>query len=57
MRCDYIAEGVIKATKELALTIPLVVRLKGTKETEAKKYARSRSDELPLLMNAFQDDC
>ncbi|KAI0322275.1 succinate-CoA ligase [Amylostereum chailletii] len=36
MRCDYIAEGVIKATKELALTIPLVVRLKGTKETEAK---------------------
>ena len=37
MRCDYIAEGVIKATKELGLTIPLVVRLKGTKEEEAKK--------------------
>jgi succinyl-CoA synthetase beta subunit len=37
MRCDYIAEGVIKATKELSLTIPLVVRLKGTKEAEAKK--------------------
>jgi succinyl-CoA synthetase beta subunit len=38
MRCDYIAEGVIKATKELALNIPLVVRLKGTKEREAKQY-------------------
>jgi len=38
MRCDYIAEGVIKATKELGLTIPLVVRLKGTKEAEAKQY-------------------
>jgi len=38
MRCDYIAEGVIKATKELNLKIPLVVRLKGTKEQEAKKY-------------------
>ncbi len=38
MRCDYIAEGVIKATKELSLTVPLVVRLKGTKETEAKQY-------------------
>lgn len=38
MRCDYIAEGVIKATKELALEIPLVVRLKGTKEAEAKAY-------------------
>ncbi|TFK98316.1 succinyl-CoA synthetase-like protein [Pterulicium gracile] len=24
MRCDYIAEGVIKATKELNLEIPLV---------------------------------
>lgn len=37
MRCDYIAEGVIKATKELSLNIPLVVRLKGTKENEAKE--------------------
>lgn len=37
MRCDYIAEGVIKATKELDLKIPLVVRLKGTKEAEAKQ--------------------
>lgn len=40
MRCDYIAEGVIKATKELSLTVPLVVRLKGTMEKEAKEYAR-----------------
>ncbi|ETW87532.1 hypothetical protein HETIRDRAFT_437981 [Heterobasidion irregulare TC 32-1] len=40
MRCDYIAEGVIKATKELSLKIPLVVRLKGTKETEAKEMIR-----------------
>lgn len=38
MRCDYIAEGVIKATKELALDIPLIVRLKGTKEQEAKQF-------------------
>lgn len=37
MRCDYIAEGVIKATKELQLEIPLIVRLKGTKEAEAKQ--------------------
>ncbi len=41
MRCDYIAEGVIKATKELSLTVPLVVRLKGTKEAEAKEYFSS----------------
>lgn len=41
MRCDWIAEGVIKATKELQLTIPLVVRLKGNKEMEAKEYVLS----------------
>nr|WRH23607.1 succinyl-CoA synthetase beta subunit [Naematelia aurantialba] len=37
MRCDVIAEGIIKATKELELSIPLVVRLQGTKEAEAKQ--------------------
>jgi succinyl-CoA synthetase beta subunit len=37
MRCDVIAEGIIKATKELQLSIPLIVRLQGTKEAEAKK--------------------
>lgn len=40
MRCDYIAEGVIKATRELALEIPLIVRLKGTKEVEAKQMIK-----------------
>lgn len=40
MRCDYIAEGVIRATKELGLSIPLVVRLKGTMESEAKQMIR-----------------
>ncbi|CCM01646.1 uncharacterized protein FIBRA_03707 [Fibroporia radiculosa] len=40
MRCDYIAEGVIKATKELGLSIPLIVRLKGTMESQAKQMIR-----------------
>jgi succinyl-CoA synthetase beta subunit len=30
MKCDTIAEGVIAATKELGLKVPLVVRLEGT---------------------------
>ncbi|KAL0579797.1 succinate--CoA ligase beta chain [Marasmius crinis-equi] len=51
MRCDYIAEGVIKATKELDLSIPLVVRLKGTKEQEAKDMIR----ESGLKIIAFDD--
>ncbi|NPA71404.1 MAG: ADP-forming succinate--CoA ligase subunit beta [Gammaproteobacteria bacterium] len=30
VRCDLIAEGIIKAVKEVGLTIPVVVRLEGT---------------------------
>ncbi len=30
MRCDRIAEGVVQASKELGLPVPLVVRLEGT---------------------------
>ncbi|KAM0749798.1 succinate-CoA ligase [Meredithblackwellia eburnea MCA 4105] len=40
MRCDVIAEGIILAAKELDLTIPLIVRLQGTKEAEAKKLIK-----------------
>lgn len=36
MRCDVIAEGIIAATKELDLRIPVVVRLQGTNVDEAK---------------------
>jgi succinyl-CoA synthetase beta subunit len=37
MRCDIIAEGVIAATKELGLRVPLVVRLEGTNEELGRK--------------------
>lgn len=36
MRCDYIAQGIIEAIKQLGLEIPLVVRLQGTKVDEAR---------------------
>lgn len=36
MRCDVIAQGIIKAAKELDLKIPIVVRLQGTKVEDAK---------------------
>jgi succinyl-CoA synthetase beta subunit len=50
MRCDVIAEGIIKATKELEMSIPLVVRLQGTKEAEAKKCVFSLST---LVLNVL----
>ncbi len=37
MKCDIIAEGVIAAARELAVTVPLVVRLEGTNVELGKK--------------------
>lgn len=36
-KCDVIAEGVIKATREVNLQVPLVVRLEGTNVEKGKK--------------------
>uniref|UniRef100_A0A183C5W1 Succinate--CoA ligase [ADP-forming] subunit beta, mitochondrial n=1 Tax=Globodera pallida TaxID=36090 RepID=A0A183C5W1_GLOPA len=36
MRCDVIAQGIIKAAGELDLKIPIVVRLQGTRVDDAK---------------------
>lgn len=36
-KCDLIAEGIIAATKELGLEVPLVVRLAGTNVEQGKK--------------------
>ncbi|MBZ8119493.1 malate--CoA ligase subunit beta [Roseovarius sp. LXJ103] len=35
-RCDWIAEGVVRAVQELELTMPLVVRLSGTNVDEGR---------------------
>ncbi|TSB46396.1 ADP-forming succinate--CoA ligase subunit beta [Alkalicoccobacillus porphyridii] len=40
MKCDIIAEGVIAATKEVGLEIPLVVRLEGTNVELGKKILK-----------------
>ncbi len=43
MKCDIIAEGVIAATKELGLNVPLVVRLQGT-NVDLGKSILAKSD-------------
>lgn len=40
MRCDVIAEGIVAAVKEVALTLPLVVRLEGTNVEIGKKILK-----------------
>lgn len=37
VRCDLIAEGIINAVKEVGVSVPVVVRLQGTKVEEGKK--------------------
>ncbi|MDY0405896.1 ADP-forming succinate--CoA ligase subunit beta [Virgibacillus sp. 179-BFC.A HS] len=37
MKCDVIAEGVVEATKQIGLEIPLVVRLEGTNVDRGKE--------------------
>ena len=47
MRCDIIAEGVIKAARETDINVPLVVRLEGTNVEEGKKILSDSG--LPIL--------
>ena len=41
MRCDVIAEGVVAAAREVALNVPLVVRLEGTNVELGKQILKN----------------
>ena len=47
MKCDTIATGVIAACKAVNLSVPLVVRMKGTNEVEGKKMLAESG--LPII--------
>ena len=47
MKCDTIAEGVIAACKAVNLSVPLVVRMKGTNEDLGKKMLAESG--LPII--------
>ncbi|MCL2873279.1 MAG: ADP-forming succinate--CoA ligase subunit beta [Betaproteobacteria bacterium] len=47
MRCDTIAEGVIAAAREVKLSVPLVVRMKGTNEELGKRLLKESG--LPII--------
>lgn len=40
MKCDVIAEGVIQASKEIKLQVPLIVRLEGTRVEEGRELLK-----------------
>jgi len=47
MQCDTIAKGVIAAAREVKLTVPLVVRMKGSNEDLGKKILKDSG--LPII--------
>jgi succinyl-CoA synthetase beta subunit len=47
MKCDTIATGVVSAAREVKLSVPLVVRMKGTNEDLGKKILRDSG--LPII--------
>jgi malate-CoA ligase subunit beta len=46
-RCDWVAQGVVQATRETQLKIPLVVRLAGTNVDEGRKILKESG--LPII--------
>lgn len=47
-RCDWIAEGVVQAVKNIDMKVPLVVRLSGTNVEEGRKIIADSG--LPIIM-------
>ncbi len=47
LRCNLVAEGIIAATREVGLNVPMVVRLEGTNKEEAKTILHETK--LPII--------
>ena len=54
MRCDVIASGVVKAAREVKLTLPLVVRLEGTNADLGKRILTESGLEI-ISANSMDD--
>ncbi len=54
MKCDVIADGVIGAVKEIALKVPLVVRLEGTNVEKGKSMLEQSG--LPIITASNLDE-
>ena len=54
MRCDVVAEGVLDAAREINISVPLVVRLEGTKVEEGKRIIEE--SDLEVISGSDLDD-
>jgi malate-CoA ligase subunit beta len=46
-RCDWVAQGVVQAVRDIGIKVPLVVRLAGTREREGRKIIADSG--LPII--------
>ena len=53
-RCDWIAEGIVRATKDLDVQVPIVVRLAGTRVDEGREILNDTG--LSLILAEDLDD-
>jgi succinyl-CoA synthetase beta subunit len=55
MKCDTIANGIIKATNEVNVKVPIVIRLTGTNADRAftiiDEFAKNNSHKVKLIIN------
>ena len=54
MRCDVVAEGILDAAREINISVPLVVRLEGTKVDEGKRIIEE--SDLKVISGSDLDD-
>ena len=54
MRCDTIAEGVVEAANEVKLSVPLIIRMKGTNEDIGKQILKD--SKLPIISANTMDE-
>jgi succinyl-CoA synthetase beta subunit len=54
MRCDIVAGGIVKAAKEIGISVPVVVRLEGTNVEEGKQILAASGYNL-IVANDLKD--
>lgn len=55
VRCDRIANGILEATKDVKIEIPVIVRLNGTNAQEAKEILKNANIENIIVANSLED--
>ena len=55
MRCDWIAQGLLNATRQLEVRVPIVVRLQGTNVEEGRRLLREASGLNLISIDEFSE--